>query len=627
MHKADVTKKHETIAPPPPPAAPRGDARGASQDGAPQLGLTTEDEQGAFNALLQDTVGTFEAPDGNALLLARQDAGSGGIEDATSEEREAVAEAEADLARAEEALDRLPVNFGPVRDTFEAEVADRRDALTEAELELDVAEAEFHVVQSNGAHSRQVAYDEARAALEDFRAASTNALADQAEALLDGGIDDGEAGDLLGIFDGLDAEASNALFDELEARGLTQEILRESVLARGDLSVDNSVRAGFYEALAGNLNAENLIRVGDHLEEIGAFRQDVFYTDGPGDFFDLVEVHAEDATKVDIIQQFAADDRFDSSGTGYRDSVTAAELIGSLGDKPDLVLEALEPLTQEQFQHVFNGSVLLPYHEPANDVHTAFAAAIDGLDSADPRGRELIEQFVDNGLGLFEDGTIRYTSLDEGVARDTLSTVFENHFGNLIGNSIDAAGALEPGFAETLESFSEHVLFGTPPGERQGDTAAFLAGQIGEWVNTANGGPHDGTVNFNGVTLSRENLANIAGQTLAHTMNGLDAAIEGAENKQAAREFVVNVAFDLIPGPNVGDVVKAVFDEALDVGKDELLERLAAEDAGIDSHDLDTLYAAIRDGIGGGASTEVDADLAQIRDAFEGGFTGVRPVD
>jgi len=246
-----------------------------------------------------------------------------------------------------------------------------------------------------------------------------------------------------------------------------------------------------------------------------------------------------------------------------------------------------------------------------------------------PADREVLESLSVDIFDGAADGLRDNAHLQNNVRfKDALSTLVTSNFDHLVGNSIKNNGSIDAGFGDDFETFSHHVMFGTPPGRNQKFTAGFVADKIGEYTALSEAGDLSDRVTIGDASRSRLAVANISGQLLAHSLNGLQFAVEdgnarAAEN-DAAVGFLVNVAFDLLPVPKAGDVAEAIFSQGKGQVKSELLDALSSGDAKIDAQGFSVLYETIRNNIG---VNNTEATAESLRGSFEDGFTGVRPVD
>ncbi|NJM81320.1 MAG: hypothetical protein HC844_01500 [Tabrizicola sp.] len=115
---------------------------------------------------------------------------------------------------------------------------------------------------------------------------------------------------------------------------------------------------------------------------------------------------------------------------------------------------------------------------------------------------------------------------------------------------------------------------------------------------------------------------------LAHSLNGLQFATEDkkveAESQDAARNFLIDVAFSSLPGPGLDRVTNALFSTSAGAGKDELKSQLNGDDTEIDAEGFDELYFEIRNAIGEGLPED---EALALRNQFGDGFTQIRPVE
>lgn len=504
-----------------------------------------------------------------------------------------------------------------------------RAEYNEVSKELDLAKA--LVAELGGTGSSE--------ASEGVNDEEVQASADRIEKLLDSKgwnqwVSRGEIIEVTNEFANLSPEEANAVFDELESRGLIDDLFKEVYDAGhvgGGLPPD--VRKQFYDDLAGKLNAENLIHITDELKNVsrsGLGKPEI------AEFSDSIAKYADEDVKLDFIEQIAdrttteASPRDHFPRPGDPDAAAVAQVIASLDENPEAVQKALDLLTDDQLEAVVLASldpqivgfvgVLLD-----SSLYQELSSAVNSIDSSSEGGVEQINRFV----GVSSDHLRDLESVQGNIEfKDAFSEIITTHFDQLIGHSLENNGSIDPDFGDDLETFSQYILFSNPPGERQAETAAFIADKITEWKEAAEGGNLSDRVQVGNETRSREAVANLTGQLLAHTLNGLEFAVQDgkadAASEAAANTFIVNIAFDLLPGPDAGKVVDAIYGEIKGETKSEVLSALNGQDVDIDAKGFDEFYEEIRSNIG---DNNTEADAEELREQFEDGFTGVRPVD
>ena len=268
----------------------------------------------------------------------------------------------------------------------------------------------------------------------------------------------------------------------------------------------------------------------------------------------------------------------------------------------DGVTGLIEKITRREY----SGAQLTPLPADADDLervsNTIFDAANDGLE----------------GSGYYQNST---------EFKDAFSTLFTSHFDHLIGTALDGQdnGALKAEFASDLETFSRYVVFGHPPGDRQAFAQSFLADQIDELITLAEGGGIDDTVDVGGTSITRADAADVAGQLLGHAFDGLSFAVADAEARnaelKAAQDFILDIAFAYVPGPNIDDVLKPIYGAVEGEGKDAIRNFLAGDGVTIDAGGFDQLKDQIAANIGNGSASD---DPGELRDQFGDGFTLAR---
>ncbi|MFN7961352.1 MAG: hypothetical protein U0002_08785 [Thermoanaerobaculia bacterium] len=136
---------------------------------------------------------------------------------------------------------------------------------------------------------------------------------------------------------------------------------------------------------------------------------------------------------------------------------------------------------------------------------------------------------------------------DNTLLKDGLSQIFQSEFdnlwqGNLAGNQ---ASLKNKTIQEGLESFFEHALFTGPSGNLRDSTSRFLADKLRGWIDDIRN-PNLSDAQFKAkYGVDQTQLAKIAGEILGHVSNGMERAIDGATDKQKAKEAILKTGFDL----------------------------------------------------------------------------------
>jgi hypothetical protein len=132
--------------------------------------------------------------------------------------------------------------------------------------------------------------------------------------------------------------------------------------------------------------------------------------------------------------------------------------------------------------------------------------------------------------------------------KDGLSVIFQNELDNLWQGNLAPNGAslANDTIQSALESFYEHALFTGPSGSQRDRTSAFLADKLRGWMDDVRDPAlSDAAFEAKYGGLDRTQVSKIAGEMLGHVSNGMERALDGAKDKQAAQEAVLKTGFDL----------------------------------------------------------------------------------
>jgi len=466
--------------------------------------------------------------------------------------------------------------------------------------------------------------------------------ADKIEKLVGSGASKEDIIEAADEFTGHDADTTNAIFDELEDRGVLDEFAEEFydrsfIPSRNDVSVEQ--RGEYYQEFAGKLSGENLAVLTAEFKDKGG-------EIAVWELSTAVTSEASDEVKLEYINHIK-DQAVNDDSSSYHlangvqvdfEGAAIARVIASVDD-PENIEQALASLSDEQFASVVNAvTVRQPWFVDVDkhEDYVEFAEAVGRIDSSvGKRGVEQVARFLHlNGDLLRKDPAVDAGTGNNPAIKDALGQVFSEHLENFVGHSSNGSGAIKTEPGNDIEIISQYVLFSDPPGTNQEAQAEKVASVISELIETAQIGEPGDETKIGGKSSSRKNVANVAGQLLFHTTKGLSNAIEKGEqdneSRDAAAKFLVGIAFDLIPAPGadkIGDkfaekVVGSVFDEAKGATKSEILENIKAQDIGVNPQGFNDFYKFLRESIGRSESTSIDPNSAVIRDAFENGYDG-----
>ncbi len=200
----------------------------------------------------------------------------------------------------------------------------------------------------------------------------------------DWAVTHGDVQAIANTFEGLDANQTQAVIDQLAADGtldkIAQEFTDDKVMGLGGLTV--AERSTFFNDMARKLDGEGLKTLSDSFA-----RTD----DNSGGYSDVVALgqavatHASSDVKVDYVQAMAdsATDRPDYSSAGFGGSTSRTgdaeaaaigEVLGGLQGNPAAAQEAFGSLTDAQLQAVMSASI----DETVNYSSHAVTASMDG---------------------------------------------------------------------------------------------------------------------------------------------------------------------------------------------------------------------------------------------------------
>jgi len=428
-----------------------------------------------------------------------------------------------------------------------------------------------------------------------------------------------------------DSETTNAIFDELEERNLLDDFFKEAYDA-GHVGggIPGDQRRAFFDEFAAKLSGENLAALTEEVKEVSNFGG----SDTVEELSIAIAEHASDEVKLDYINEIKDQVTVNDSNSSYfawtdTEGAAIARVIAGM-DNPDNIEKALAGLNDEQLASVINagtdrtivgvGGVI-----DNSSVYADLAEAVGRIDSdSNASGTEQIERFLHTSADRLRND--ERTRNNDPQFKDALGAVFTDHLENLVGSSLTESGAINSEFGQDVETISQSVLFSNPPGENQEAQAEKVASLISGWVEQAQTGNPSDRTSIGDTQLSKENLANVAGQLLFHTTEGLNDAIDQGladkEARDAVAKFFVNIAFDLVPPAKAGKVVGSIFNQAKGATKNEVLDNITSDDIGVNAQGFDEFYTLLRESIGASQATVVDPDLATIRRAFEDGLDG-----
>lgn len=470
------------------------------------------------------------------------------------------------------------------------------------------------------------------------RGQQVEASADRIEDLLDADgvfqwVSRGEVIDAADELSRHDAETTNAIFDELEQRDLIDDFAREAYDAGhvgGGIPEDQ--RREFFDEFAQKLSGQNLAALSMELKEVSNFGG----KDTVGELSEAIAEHASDDVKIDYVLAMKGETTVNDGDNSYfawidTEGEAIARVIASIED-PENTEHALALLSDDELASVVNSGtdrfVFINGVIDNSEVYIDLAEAIEKIDSSTgSRGPDQIERFLHASADRLRND--RLTRSNNPEFKDALGEVFTEHLENLVGEALTQSGAIKDSFGQDIETISQHVLFSSPPGEKQGDHADEVSSLISSWINEAQtGSPTDRTMIGN-VDLSHENLANVAGQLLYHTNQGLGGALAQGQADRDSREglakFLINIAFDVVPSLDTAEkVVNSVFNQAKGLSKTGILDNIISNDIGVDPSGFDQFYTLLRESIGdpNNPTSTIDPELAIIRRAFEDGLDG-----
>lgn len=429
-----------------------------------------------------------------------------------------------------------------------------------------------------------------------------------------------------------DRETTNAIFDEIESRGLLDDFIKETYDA-GHVGggIPGDQRRAFFDQFGEKLYSSNLVALTEELKEVSR----VGGKDTVGELAESIAEHAPDRTRLAYVKKLADETTvYDPRDDHYPSFVDVegaaiARVISGMEDTENIE-RALAHLDDDQLTSVINAgndrTIIGPGIFDNSELYADFASAVGRIDtSTGTRGVDQVGRFVHfSAERLRQDGP---TQRNNPVFKDALGDVFADHLENLVGDSLTESGAITLKFGQDVETISQYVLFSNPPGENQETQAEDVAGVISGWINEAQTGVPSDRTRVGATSISHENLANVAGQLLHHNIDGLEAAVASGEADKAARDaaarFLVNIAFDVMPSFDTAEkVVNSVFSQTRGEFKNQIIGNIIADDIGVNSHGFEDFYALLRENIGSPTSTHVDDDLATIRIAFEDGLDG-----
>lgn len=336
-------------------------------------------------------------------------------------------------------------------------------------------------------------------------------------------------------FSELDAETADAVFDELDRRGLLDDFLSEVYDAShvgGGISEKD--RGELFDDLAGKLDADSLVRLKDELKEVSSPLNQGF--DTVNELNDAIIEHTSPEVRNEFVKALAED----SDGAfGSADAVTVARVINSLDD-PEQIEDAIEPLNDAQLDSVVTNALAQTTTENSAypNLYAELSTSISKIDNA-----ELKAEFVDSSAARLELGIadehlnvdLIKDSEDVDIILDGISDVITSDtngvFQQLTYDSRfnDAAGQ------ETLANYFEGLL-------ANGDTETI--GQIQAELLNGNNISDDSTDRFN----RPHNRGDAVGERYENagqlgTFGGaLKVAIENhADSKLERKELAVDI--------------------------------------------------------------------------------------
>lgn len=272
---------------------------------------------------------------------------------------------------------------------------------------------------------------------------------DRIDELLDGNVSKGEINEAIDLISGLDASEANAVFDQLNDRGLINPLIKEIYDGSffGDRDVDDNVRQEFFDNIAGKLDGENLARVTDGLRAVS--NNSVEGRPEIGEFTDSIVEHADERTKIEYVG--AINDKIPTEPNDrllpHRNAhaISAARVIASLADNPENVRQALDRLDSAQERTVINEAVnaeeLFP-SDPSQALYTPIANAVSQLGDRPEETLVKAEFFELSGLELARNRKDLSETLERGMTKilltDTNGIIEELAYGNSTSVNSDA---------------------------------------------------------------------------------------------------------------------------------------------------------------------------------------------
>ena len=463
--------------------------------------------------------------------------------------------------------------------------------------------------------------------------------ADRIEGLLDSKgkfqwVSRGEVIDAAKEMTQYDRETTNAIFNEIEARGLLDDFVDE-MYDRNHVGggIPGDQRRDFFDEFGAKLESGNLVALTEELKALDRSGHHITVRELSA----AIAENAPDATRLAYVKKLAdqaADydipDRapvfeyFDIEGQAI------ARVIGGMEDT-EHIEAALASLSDEQLEAVINSgmeSVFDRTFVTRSEDFVALAEAVGRIDTGTgPRGVEQVQRFLDAGASSLEGNSLAAVTPD---FKDAFGDVYVQHIENVVAANLRDNGAIPKELGTTIEQISKHVLFSNPPGSKQEAQAGAVANLISGWLNDAEAGRPTDTTNLGFLPTDKLGIANVAGQFLHHTVDGLETAIAekqaGKEANAAAARFIVNVAFDLVPALDSAEKgVNTIFSEARGLSKREIFNNILNRGIDVNDHGFADFYDALRENIGSGSAIEnggINPDLLAIRRAFEDGLDG-----